>query len=456
MLGKPDIRQRLTLQHLSLVTVIIIFFTLNIYLFTKLFLENRFFTRLHERAVITSSLYVDFGKNKEAIGNIVKNSENRTLTEESVSIYNPVSKKFLFSTNFLKEEFHRGFLNPKDTSSSINNISTKTEKVSTLKIKGYWIIISAKDVSEINALSDLREILIILAIVAILSMTFISWLMADRAISPIYNVGKQLEVIFPKNLSQRISYPNKQDEIGTLVNTINTLLKRVETSVNAQKIFIANISHELKNPLTKIFTQIEILEMKNRENTELTEALRSLRSDAHNLNQLTHSLLELAGMYSSEANLHLVPTRVDEVLFDAVSEYKRWNPEHTLDLDLSKFPDDEEIFVRPANAEALKIVFKNLINNGHKFSTNDKVAVKIYANGNKLQIDVFNEGIPIPKDQIKKVFEPFFRSDSTAKGKNGHGVGLAIVKQILALHHAQIILNPISSGNCFTIVFGRT
>ncbi len=455
ILSNLNIRQRLTLQFLLLVSVLFLFFSISIFLFSKLYLTNRFFNRLQERAVITGSLYIDLSANQKAIHDLVRKGEKQALAEEMVSIFDPETNSFVFSTEYVKQDFHRGFINNQDTSQIINNVEYKDLKASVLKIKKYWVIISAKDIMEREALRDLRDILVVMCIVALLFIAYISWFMAGHALSPIAGIGKQLEIIFPQNLSKRVSYPDNNDEISALSHTINQLLKRVEQSVSTQKMFVANISHELKNPLTKIFTQIEILEMKYKGNPEYYEQILSLRSDTLTLNQLTHSLLELANIYSSESELPKKNLRVDEVLFDSISEFKRWNPDLIVKPHLENFPESEEVLEFLANEDALKIVFKNLLDNACKFSSNQSAEVYIYEDKEVLKISFYNEGKPIPKGEVSKILQPFFRSDSTAKGKKGHGVGLAIVKQILRIHKIKLVIESSEVGNYFILSFNK-
>lgn len=454
-LTQLNIRQRLTLQFLLLVSVLFLLFSVSIYLFSKLYLNNRFYYGLQERAIITASLKIALSADQKAIQDLVRNSDERMLTEEMVSIYDPQRNMFVFTTDILKEGFHRGFLNAADTSKSVNNISRNKYKISVLKIKGYWVIISAKDLYEREALSNLRDILMILSIVALLFIAYISWFMADRALSPISKIARQLDQIFPRNLSRRIEYPYTEDEIGFITRTINKLLQRVETSVNTQRMFVANISHELKNPLTKIFTQIEVLEMKYKDHTEYYNQIMSLRSDTLMLNHLTQALLELASISSNDKELPKKDLRIDEILMAAISEFKRWNPDCEILLGLEEFPENEEMLIYPVNEDALKVVFKNLLDNACKFSFDQRAEVKIYSEAGKLLINFYNEGKPIPPEEVSKILEPFFRSDSTAKGKKGHGVGLAIVKQILSLHHIMLTIVPSDSGNAFVLTFSH-
>jgi signal transduction histidine kinase len=215
--------------------------------------------------------------------------------------------------------------------------------------------------------------------------------------------------------------------------------------------FVANISHELKNPLTKIFTQIELLEMKHKNFPEFHEQIVSLREDTLKLNHLTHSLLQLANIFSDENALPLTEIRLDEVVFDAVSEFKKWNANKSIEIDLESFPEDEKCLIVKGNEEALKVVFKNLIDNACKFSVNETAFLNISVKRNEVNVEIKNKGIPIPKKEITQIFQPFYRSDSTSRGKTGHGVGLAIVKQIVELHHGKIGVLPQEDGNLFQV-----
>ncbi|MBK6976029.1 MAG: sensor histidine kinase [Cytophagaceae bacterium] len=94
-----------------------------------------------------------------------------------------------------------------------------------------------------------------------------------------------------------------------------------------------------------------------------------------------------------------------------------------------------------------------MIDNACKFSDNHKARILINPQTECVQISVNNRGIQIPADESEKVFQPFFRSNATAKGKIGHGVGLAIVKQIVDLHKGKLTVEPIVDGNSFILLF---
>lgn len=452
---KLNIRGQLTLQVLMLVGFLFMFFSVSIYFFSKLYLEKRFYKKLQDRALTTSSLFFDFQANNIEIQKIVENTEREYLNEEVISIIDIKRNLFVFSNNFKKEEFHRLLMLRIDINSTVGNANLGAYKMAYLKIKDnsgeYWVMVSAVDKIGEEALADLKNILIIMSLVALLFIGFLGWYLANKALAPISDIIQQLDQIFPKNISKRIIHTNFGDEIGQMAETINKLLQRAENAVFTQKMFVANISHELKNPLTKIFTQIELLEMKYKNFPEFHEQIVSLREDTLKLNHLTHSLLQLANIFSDENALPLTETRLDEVVFDAVSEFKKWNPGKNIEIDLDNFPEDEKYLIINGNAEAMKVVFKNLIDNACKFSSNQTCFLNISAIKKEVRIEIKNEGIPIPKKEITQIFQPFYRSDATAKGKTGHGVGLAIVKQIVELHLGKIVVLPSPNGNLFQV-----
>src|SRR5213076_1350541 len=114
------------------------------------------------------------------------------------------------------------------------------------------------------------------------------------ALAPMSGIIQQVNAIFPANVEKRVEHPNRSDEIGRLVTTFNQLLDRIEQALNTQKMFIANVSHELKNPLTKINSQIDVALIQQRSPEVYERTLQSLQEDTRTLSHLTNALLELA------------------------------------------------------------------------------------------------------------------------------------------------------------------
>ena len=209
---KLNIRGQLTLQVLLLVGFLFMFFSVSIYFFSKLYLEKRFYKKLQDRAVTTSSLFFDFQANNIDIRKIVENTEKEYLNEEIISIIDIKRNLFVFSTNVKKEEFHRLMLLTIDNTTSVGTSKLGTYKMAYLKIKDnsgdYWVVVTAVDKIGEEALADLKNILIIMSLVALLFIGFLGWYLANKALAPISDIINQLEQIFPKNISKRIIHTN--------------------------------------------------------------------------------------------------------------------------------------------------------------------------------------------------------------------------------------------------------
>ncbi len=456
-----NIRERLTIQFLGLVGLLFLVFSISIYYFGKLYIENRFYKRLQDRTLQASTLYFDFNAGQKAmLTDMIKGVDKKdieSLQDEFISIYDISRKLFVISSDLFKENLHGEFIKGLDLYRNVHEKSVDGKQFVGLTIHDksgdYIVTISATDVAGKNAMNDLKTILTVLSLVALILIAVQAWYFANKALSPITNVAIQLKEIFPKNLSKRIFHPNSRDEIGQLAFTVNAMLQRAQEGASAQKLFIANISHELKNPLTKIFTQIELLDLKYQHQPDLNAQIISLKEDAHRLIHLNEVILGLANTYNSDSDLPMKKSRIDEIILNSISEFKKWNKDVHIDFEMSNISEDEKDFLINANEDALTVVFKNLMDNANKFSDDNSVKVILENISKQISVAFVNKGQDIPINEQEKIFQPFFRSNATALGKKGHGVGLAVVKQIMGIHKGKITVKSFNRENTFMLTF---
>ena len=297
-LAMINIRSRLTYQFMAIVTAILLFFSVGVYFFSKLYLEKRFFKRLQDRALTTTTLLFDLQTADTTVLKLVNTADKELLSDESIYVYDENLKKLVFAS----QEPYSGLYEE-----LIPNIQQQSKPTyyyagfyQTLGIQlkkgkaSYWVIVSAIDNNGKEALEDLRKILTIMVLVGLLLSGLSGWFFADKALDPMSGIITQVNEIFPANTERRVQHPNRSDEIGRLVATFNQLLDRIQEAFTMQKMFIANVSHELKNPLTKIYSQIDITLLQKRTPEVYEESLKSLQEDTRTLTQLTNTLLNLA------------------------------------------------------------------------------------------------------------------------------------------------------------------
>ncbi len=452
-----DIRSRLTYQFIALVTAILLLFSIGVYFFSKLYLEKRFFKRLEDRAVTTTTLLFDLQAASTTIMKLVHVSDKELLNDERISIYKEATKQLVFSTEQEQILPILPFIEKRKGATDAIHTHLGEYQVFAVAIQyqqeSYWVVVSAIDRIGGEALADLRRILIVMVLVGALLLGLSGWFFAGRALAPMSNIVSQVNDIFPANVTRRVEHSNKTDEIGVLVATFNQLLDRIEEALMMQKLFIANVSHELKNPLTKIFSQIEISLLQPRTTSEYQHDLASLQEDTKTLVQLTNTLLDLANTVANAEEMVRQPIRLDELLWETRTQMNKWHPEYQVKLNFVEFPDDENSLIMLGNEASLKVLFMNLMDNACKFSDNKTVTINFSAFANRICVSFVNTGSMIPKVDIPYIFNPFYRSDATAQGTKGHGVGLAIVAQIVKLHQATIEVFSDKKATTFLVEF---
>jgi signal transduction histidine kinase len=222
-----------------------------------------------------------------------------------------------------------------------------------------------------------------------------------------------------------------------LANTFNELLARIEIAFQAQKMFLSNVAHELRNPLTVITTQLQIALEKDRSPESYRATLGSVLEDVRALNNTSAKLMQIAQVEGNQ-QIKMQPIRVDELIWQAKQAVLASYPEAQIELEIDALPEREEELMVMANEALLRIALQNLFENACKFSKLQPVFVILNADApDTIQLTIADNGIGIPQAERDKVFQPFFRASNTEHIK-GSGVGLSLVQRIVHLHHAQL------------------
>lgn len=267
---------------------------------------------------------------------------------------------------------------------------------------------------------------------------FSGWFFAGDALHPMQQINLTVSAIFPGNRDERLAVNQDNDEISRLSTTINRLLDRISESFRLQRMFVANVSHELKNPLTQISSQLEVSLLNQRDPEAYQQTIRSVLEDVHELASLTHELLQLSQVSQEDATGLLTDrVRMDELAWDIRDEVTAINPRYAVQVKLSTLPDDPDQLSVQGNKTLLTTALKNLTENACKFSNDGQATLTVTVDPDALKISIQNTGNSIPAADLPYIFEPFYRSRQTA-GVRGYGVGLSLVEHIIRLHGGQI------------------
>lgn len=231
------------------------------------------------------------------------------------------------------------------------------------------------------------------------------------------------------------------------------MLDRLETSFETQNNFISNASHELSTPLTTIIGEADVTLVKERTTAEYIDALTVIQKEAERLEKITKSLLFLAQTGLTGKVQKFEKVRADQLLWDVKSTIDKINPKNKVQLNLSLMPDNPEQLKIQGNEQLLHLAISNLINNACKYSNNQTVIVSIGTAGDKVIIVIKDLGIGIPENELKYIYDPFFRASNTREYE-GYGIGLPLTRNIVRLHKGELIVNSkINEGTTVQISF---
>jgi signal transduction histidine kinase len=443
-----QIRSRLTLQFTVLVSTIVLLSFFLVYFFTKQLIERDFDNRLRDKAITSAILLLNVDRVDSALLKVIDRAKRDNLYGENITVYDDANKE-IYSNNDTTEFNITPNLIEHVRTEGIHYFYQRDYDIVGLLYKSeehnYVIIAGAINLQGKVRLADLRTLLITLFVLMAIIVAATGWIYAGRALLPIQKVMKEADAISPIDLSNRLQESKHQDEIGKLITIFNKMLERIEHAFRHQKTFVANVSHELKNPLTKITSQLEVTLLSERSKEEYRTTIESVLEDIKELNQLSVSLLDLARLDREENSFTMTKVRLDEILWDVRDHVESFDTDYKVQIEIDNMPEEEDRLCIHGNPHLLKTAIQNVIENACKFSNDKKATVTLSCKAQSVQVQVFDRGPGIEKKDVVKVFQPFYRADAASKIK-GYGIGLPLSQRIISIHKGRIGVESASGG----------
>jgi two-component system, OmpR family, sensor histidine kinase ArlS len=451
---KLDIRSRLTVQFTLLVAFILFIFSLGIYTFSANYRKSEFYSRLETRTVSTARMLTEISEFRYDWEEIIENNTISALPEEKIWIFNPLNRLIYSSPDNDSLRISKDLLYDIRLNNQFRFKEGKYEAIGlvyTYSNYQYVIIVSALDK---YGRSKLNFLILILSVgfVASIGITVLSGrVYAKHALNPISDIIREVDGISASNLHLRVNEGNRRDEIARLAITFNRMLARLESAFEMQKSFVSNASHELRTPLTSLTSQLEVSLMKSRKNQEYKAILESLLEDIRNLNYLSNGLLDLAKASSDITLITLQPIRMDEILWETSEELMGRKKEYHITIQFSEPIEDEKELTVQGNMQLLKTAMINLMENGCKYSPDKSVTITLLVKANHIMISFIDNGVGIDKEDLERIFEPFFRAKNV-KGIPGSGLGLPLTYKIIQLHKGTFLIDSeLNRGTTITV-----
>jgi signal transduction histidine kinase len=298
------------------------------------------------------------------------------------------------------------------------------------QVRGYLLVAVSLEEASIT-IRNLLNILLLSYPITLILLFLVARIITGRSIKPILNIIETADKISQENLNARIDLPKNKDELQLLSQTINDLIDRIQNAVVREKQLTSDASHELRTPLAVIKGTLEVLIRKPRNQTEYLEKINFCISEVDRLNTLVSQLLLLARFENQKQNIKHEEVSLNAIILDELSRYSDKIKNKGITV---KHHFSEDYIIKSDNY-LISIVVGNLISNALKYSNeNGEISIDLSNDDSTIIVSIFDNGIGISKDNINRVFDPFFRSEPNDHPEvKGTGLGLSIVRRICIL-----------------------
>jgi signal transduction histidine kinase len=278
----------------------------------------------------------------------------------------------------------------------------------------------------------------------------VGWVVAGRVLAPIGRITSVARDIQATDLSRRIQLPGpEEDELKQLADTFDAMLARLDAAFAAQRQFVADASHELRNPLAIIRTNADVaLTDPDASPDDLRQTIATVKRAGDRMSVLVDDLLALARR--QQPTLEHEPVDLGAAVAEASDDFVV--PAETRDIVLDRAIAPGVVVT--GDREALKRVVANLLDNAVRLApAGSRIRLATGSEGNQAWIAVADEGPGISLEDQARVFDRFWRADKArARSDGGTGLGLAIVRQIVQSHGGEVRLHSkVGVGSSFVV-----
>lgn len=322
-----------------------------------------------------------------------------------------------------------------------DTMNMRTFYVAMLQSDGTVLRVATKARSIINIYISIFPVVLAIITVIIIICVLISNLLTKKLISPIKEMAEDLD-----RIPERSAYK----ELDPFVDRIREQHEDILAAAKSRQDFTANVSHELKTPITAISGYAELIENKMVDEKRQIKFAGDIRKNSDRLISIIDDIIRLSELDHTSANPDFSNVNLYEVASERIELLQSNARSKNIDLKLQG--DSFEII---SNRGMVIELIDNLVQNAIRYNVQDgKVDVIIEKEGNRGVITVMDTGIGIPTEDSQRVFERFYRVDkSRSRETGGTGLGLAIVKHIVELHNGEIELeSELGKGTKIKIV----
>jgi two-component system sensor histidine kinase ArlS len=260
---------------------------------------------------------------------------------------------------------------------------------------------------------------------------------SKKMLLPIKHMTKTTKAISINALETRLNVSNSYDELKDLAVTLNRMLDRIQSSYEIQNQFVSDASHELRTPIAVIQGYANMLHRWGKDDKEvLEESITAIKGESENMQQLVEKLLFLARSDKNTQKVEKEEFYINELVDEIIKETKLMDFDHEISTNIN------EAVATYADKKLLKQALRIFVDNSIKYTPKGgSIILNSYIKKNNLILEVIDNGIGIPKEDLPYIFNRFYRCDkSRTKESGGTGLGLSIAKWIIGNHNGSIVV----------------
>lgn len=300
---------------------------------------------------------------------------------------------------------------------------------------------------------QLRLVTVMALFLVVLASGLLGYALSYFLLRPLNDIHDTVRVI-SKDPTKDVRVPivNSNDELSELIDMFNDMLDRMQRYIDQQSQFVSDVSHELRTPVAIIQGHLEMLERWGKKDQQvLDDSLKASLIETKRMKNLVQEMLDLSRAEQVEINFRNQHTVVNDVVHQVFNNFKMLYPEFTFTLD----DDLDEEITANIYRDHLEQVLVILCDNAVKYSTDRKEIHVTLARGmNTVEIGIQDFGEGIAPEDVKRVFDRFYRVDKArSRKKGGNGLGLSIAQRLIEGYHGSISLeSSLGAGSLFKIV----
>ncbi|HEU6449502.1 MAG TPA: ATP-binding protein [Verrucomicrobiae bacterium] len=285
------------------------------------------------------------------------------------------------------------------------------------------------------------------AIILLFGLAGGGWFIS-RAIKPIEQISSTAVKISAGDLSQRINVAETESELGKLASVLNSTFARLESAFAQQKQFASDAAHELRTPVSVILTQTQTALNRERATADYKQTIEACQRAAQRMKKLISSLLELTRLDAGQESLKHLRFDFSKTITDCIELLKPMAAEHRIQISSTLAPLEVT-----GDSERLAQVVTNLLTNAIQHNHDGgEVKLGLKAENGFAVLTVADTGAGISPEDLRHIFERFYRADKSRTGAGNAGLGLAIAKAIIDAHSGTIeVASEEMNGTTFTV-----